>query len=702
MLLGLQVEEERYKVLNSLNRSPIPDFTMLRLPSRITQRAGGNVPTVGVAELQPAGPFRQDNLPHAAEALEAGEGRLRSKPPQVEQAEQVAGADKVLRSNLRRNYTTLARQPLEGLDEGDIIGDIARLRGPHAKPMLAGQAARSRKKLLLGRLQVDAAKRSIDHENPFPQRRIKVEPKLVRKSIPALLTKIMAGERDASTGGKNDGRKKPSQSSGLRRSRPERSGRRETPAKLNLEDIAVAQLLENGRVANMITTLGLLDEGQKIVSKSSPIRTGGVPEGGNEAYRIACALCRIPPDPRIMDQDGTRHFDYSRPPRGGKRASATVAAFLRWRVLDKELAEPTAGSFAGDKDGEEYAWGEVGLSRNRLCNVGLPLVLTALEGNGGAVRSLNLSGNPLLGGLATERLAAALIAPAGALSRLRVLDLKACHFGDDGLGALAPSLATTQIECLRLADNSLTAGCTDALCLLLEGSRHLSRLDLSWNDISSHGRHVHSVGKLVEAVGRSSFSLSFLSLSVNPLGDKDGSSLLEALARSGSLQELEMQQCGLGAQAEARLTRALDDHVQAKGGSSLRVLNLNDNDLTMGEQLVRAAASHPTLEALGLKAGGAEKIGGGGRRSRSLKLPGLGAQHPGGQAWRHPPPRREEGQGSTGPVVEVSEEAQAVLDVRPSYDLSVDNEIVGKSSIFVVKAKARHQGKLITHTQVVE
>ena len=132
------------------------------------------------------------------------------------------------------------------------------------------------------------------------------------------------------------------------------------------------------------------------------------------------------------------------------------------------------------------------------------------------------------------------------------------------------------------------------------------------------------------------------------------------------------------------------------------MLNLNDNDLTMGEQLVRAAASHPTLEALGLKAGGAEKIGGGGRRSRSLKLPGLGAQHPGGQAWRHPPPRREEGQGSTGPVVEVSEEAQAVLDVRPSYDLSVDNEIVGKSSIFVVKAKARHQGKLITHTQVVE
>lgn len=746
------VEEERFKLLSTFSRDPglvDSQATMLRLPSRITQRAGADAPRIGLAELQPG--YSTGNIsPIALGAGDAAGGagvgrvgdgagprgaRSRSTSPAGQRSNPRPRAaatevERVLHGNLRRNYKILAQQPLDNLDDDDLIGKAARLTGPRAPGhMFAKQAARSRKHLLLGRLQVEAAKRTFDHENPFPLVQSTGSASSVRKAIPVLLNKIMAGQGDALKEGVN--RPLRSDARAVRRpaSREDGAGVVSANARVRgrrpvtLEDMALAQLLKNGRATAMIAKMGILD-GYGVVGQGSAMRKGGVPESGAEAYRIACAIQRIPSDGRVVEQDRRRHFHYPKPDKGGRKASIALAAFLRWRTLDEraDAAGPVPGTSGADAM-EGYTWGDVGLSRNKLCNAGLPVVIEAMEANRGTVHALDLSGNPLLGKPAIARLAASLAAPM-ALGTLKVLDLESCHFGDASFATLASTLAMTGISCLKMANNSLTANSVDALCLLLEDMRHLRRLDLSWNSFSfgdgaestaAEKKTDHDAGmRLADAIRRDSFRLEFLSLSVNPVGDEMGAVLLAALTGAASLQELDMQQCGLAERSEAKLVEVLDAHVRGEATSSLRVLNLNENIMPIDHTLVAAAASHPTLEALGLKTDAARRVSEASeaseafpparpRRARSImasNLPSIG-----GQAWRSPTVKsRRHPSQPLGLVVEVSEDApKDVLDAMvPSYELTMETKSEGKTSVLIVKAKARHQAQPIRHTHIVD
>jgi Ran GTPase-activating protein (RanGAP) involved in mRNA processing and transport len=200
----------------------------------------------------------------------------------------------------------------------------------------------------------------------------------------------------------------------------------------------------------------------------------------------------------------------------------------------------------------------------------------------------------------TAQAIAALSQCFGGLRSLAVLNLSRNPMGSPGLEALASQLRHLRsLVALLLVDAGLTGGQEVAnLGQVLDQAHGLEVLDLSDNDIGdtamSHLLHnicrsgkcpiaklgLRCVGLGIQAAGALgnalvvSSRLSWLDVSLNPLGDGGCAVLCPGLRCAQALVALDMSGCGLTYHAAARLRRALD------ASSRLSLLKLVANDLT--------------------------------------------------------------------------------------------------------------------------
>ncbi|EPY19555.1 hypothetical protein STCU_09392 [Strigomonas culicis] len=204
------------------------------------------------------------------------------------------------------------------------------------------------------------------------------------------------------------------------------------------------------------------------------------------------------------------------------------------------------------------------ISSNEIGPDGAALVQKALARNT-YITHLNLSMNEL-GPSGAASLAELLAVPTCAVQTLL---LYGNYLGDDGVRMLCEAIqGNKEVKRFTLGNNNVTDNCAAAIAAMLEANRTLEELDLRLNAFTVGG-----MKRLCKNGLEQNSTLSYLSLSGNPLGPVGADELAKSLAahRTSGVTRLDISSCSIGPTGGMRIALLL------KTSNVLQEINLADN-----------------------------------------------------------------------------------------------------------------------------
>ena len=161
---------------------------------------------------------------------------------------------------------------------------------------------------------------------------------------------------------------------------------------------------------------------------------------------------------------------------------------------------------------------------------------------------------------------------------------------DEMIKWLVPGLITNQtLRELDLSSNRITEKGMIKIASYLVRTRSLISIDLSNNLIG--GESSFAIGLVL----KENTKLRILKLAMNRFDDLNGSRIVKMLAKNNYLEELDLSTNLLGAETVKNLNLAL------KFNSVIKSIDLSHNELSMDEETLKIAETHPSLGTLDLR-----------------------------------------------------------------------------------------------------
>ena len=161
---------------------------------------------------------------------------------------------------------------------------------------------------------------------------------------------------------------------------------------------------------------------------------------------------------------------------------------------------------------------------------------------------------------------------------------------DEMIKWLVPGLITNQtLRELDLSSNRITEKGMIKIASYLVRTRSLVSIDLSNNLIG--GESSFAIGLVL----KENTKLKILKLAMNRFDDLNGSRIVKMLAKNNYLEELDLSTNLLGAETVKNLNLAL------KFNSVIKSIDLSHNELSMDEETLKIAETHPSLGTLDLR-----------------------------------------------------------------------------------------------------